>query len=175
MLRKILNFALFQAGWLASLLVAAHGRPVAAFAVVAAAIGVSLWQLSADRMSDLRLVLAVALIGFCVETVNLWLGVYSLTGAPRLPHLCPLWLAAQWALLGTTLRGSLSWLAGRYGLGALLAAVAGPSSYMAGVKLGAASMPADRTFSIAALAVTWAAAMPLFIWLAHRKRARIRT
>ena len=175
MLPKILNFALFQAGWFAGILAAAHGRPMAAFAAASAAVGASLWLFSSDRAGDVRLLLAVALIGFCVDTVHLHLGVFALVGAPLFPHLCPLWLAALWALLGTTLRGSLSWLAGRYGLSAVLGAVAGPLSYVGGAKLGAASLPTDRAFSVAALAVAWAVAMPLFVWLAHGSRFLGRT
>ncbi len=170
MLKKILNFALFQVGWFAAILAAGHGRPFVALAAGVAAIGITLWLFSADRMGDLRLLLTVALIGFCIDTVNLHLGVFSLVGAPLFPRLGPLWLASLWGLLGTTLRGSLSWLNGKYVLGALLGAVAGPLSYVGGVDLGAANMPADRTFSVAVLAVCWAAAMPLFIWLAHGQK-----
>ncbi len=169
-MRKLLNFALFQAGWFAAILLAAHGRPGAALAAAGAAVGISLWLFSPDRAGDVRLLLAVALSGFCIDTVHLHMGVFALVGAPLFPHLCPLWLAALWALLGTTLRGSLSWLAGRYALSAVLGAVAGPLSYLGGAKLGAASLPADHTFSVAALAVGWAVAMPLFVWLAHGSR-----
>ena len=174
-MRKILNFVLFQAGWFACVLGGAHGMPVAAVAAAGAVIGVNLWWFSADRASDLRLLLAVALIGFSVDTVNLWLGVFSLFGAPRFPHLCPVWLTALWAMFGTTLRGSLSWLANRYGLAALLGAVAGPLSYQGGAKLGAVTMHSNRAFSFAALAVGWAVVMPLLVWLAHGSRFLART
>ncbi|MCX6997451.1 MAG: DUF2878 domain-containing protein [Kiritimatiellaeota bacterium] len=174
-MKRILNFALFQAGWFAAILTAASGRPAAALAVAGAAVGLSLWQFSVDRMRDLRLVMAVALIGFCLDTAQLRLGVFALAGAPRFPHLCPLWLAALWALLGTTLRGSLSWLAGRYWLSAILGAVAGPLSYLGGARLGAATLPVNHAFSVAALAVAWAVAMPLFVWLAHGSRFLGRT
>ena len=175
MLPKILNFALFQAGWFASILAAAQGRPVAAFAAAGAAVGASVWLFSADRAGDVRLILAVALIGFCVDTVHLHLGVFALVGAPLFPHLCPLWLAALWALLGTTLRGSLSWLSGRYWLAALLGAMAGPLSYLGGATFGAARLPADRAFSVTALVLAWAITMPLFVWLAHGSRFLGRT
>lgn len=175
MIHKILNFALFQAGWFVSVLTASHGRPFVAFATATAAVGLSLWWFSADRAGDLRLLLAVALIGFCIDTVHLHLGVFSLVGSPRFPHLCPLWLAALWGLLGVILRGSLNWLAGRFWLAALLGAVAGPLSYLGGAKLGAASLPANRAFSVAALAIAWAVVMPLFVWLAHGSRFLGRT
>ena len=171
-MRKLLNFALFQVGWFSAVFLAAYGLPSAALAAAGVAVVVSLWKFSADWATDLRLLLAVALIGFCIDTVHLNLGVFSLVGSPRFPYLCPLWLAALWGLLGAILRGSLSWLAGRYVLSALLGAVAGPMSYLGGVKLGAASLPPDRTSSVIALAVGWAAAMPLFVWLAHGRRVR---
>ena len=169
-MRKILNFVLFQAGWFACVLGGAHGMPVAAVAAAGAVIGVSLRWFSVDRMSDVRLFLAVALIGFCVDTMHLRFGGFALIGDPRFPHLCPLWLVALWAMFGTTLRGSLSWLAGRYGLAALLGAVAGPLSYLGGAKLGAVTLHPNRAFSIAALAVGWAVVMPLLVWLAHGVR-----
>ena len=175
MLPKILNFALFQAGWFACVLGGAHGVPLAAVAAAGAVIGVSLRWFSVDRMSDARLFLAVALIGFCVDTVHLRFGVFALIGDPRFPHLCPLWLVALWAMFGTTLRGSLSWLAGRYGLAALLGGVAGTLSYLGGAKLGAVTLHANRAFSIPSLAVGWTVVMPLLVWLAHSGRFRTGT
>lgn len=169
-MRKILNFILFQAGWFACVLGGAHGMPFTAVAAAGAVIGVSLWRFSGDRAGDARLFLAVALTGFCVDTVHLHFGVFSLIGDQRFPHLCPLWLVALWALFGTTLRGSLSWLAGRYGLAAMLGAVAGPLSYLGGAQLGAVTMHPNRFFGIAALAAGWAVVMPLLVWLAHGYR-----
>lgn len=169
-MRKILNFVLFQAGWFACVLGGAHGMPIAAVVAAGAVIGASLLWLSVDRMSDVRLFLAVALIGFCVDTMHLRFGVFALIDDPLVPHLCPLWLVALWAMFGTTLRDSLSWLAGRYGLAALLGAVAGPLSYLGGAKLGAVTLHPNRAFSIAALVVGWAIVMPLLVWLAHGNR-----
>lgn len=170
MLRKLLNFALFQAGWFACILGAAHGMPAVALAAACLVIVVNLWHFSKDRMSDLRLLLVVALIGFCVDSIHLHLGVFALIGAPHFPHLCPLWLVALWAMLATILRESLSWLAGRYGLAALLGAIAGPLSYLGGARLGAATMNPNRAFSMTALAIGWAVAMPILIFLAHGYR-----
>jgi hypothetical protein len=169
-IHKVLNFALFQAGWFACVLGGANGMPLAAVAAAGVVIGVSLCWSSGERTGDVRLFLAVALIGFGLDTANLRLGVFTLIGAPRFPHLCPVWLVALWAIFGTTLRGSLSWLADRYWLAALLGAVAGPLSYLGGAKLGAVSLPTNRAFSVAALTVAWAVAMPLFVWLAHGSR-----
>lgn len=171
-MRRLLNFALFQAGWFACVLGGARGMSAVAVAAAAAVIGLNLWWFSEDRLSDLRLLAVVALIGFCVDTVNLRMGVFSLTGAPRFPYLCPVWLVALWAVFGTALRGSLGWLAGRYGLSALLGAVGGPLSYVSGARLGAVTLNPSRSFSVAALAVAWAVVTPLLVWLSHGRKKR---
>ena len=170
MICKLLNYGLFQAGWFACVLAGAHGMIGVAVVAAATVIAVSLWCFDTDRASDLRLFAAVALVGFCVDTVHLRLGVFALIGDPRFPHLCPLWLLALWAMFGTTLRGSLSWLAGRYGLAALLGAVAGTLSYLGGANLGAVTMHPNRAFAVSALGAGWAAVMPALVWLAHGSR-----
>lgn len=166
MVYRMINFALFQAGWFACVLGEANNMRGLALAVTGSVIGVNI-LCSKDRPGDLLLVVAVAATGFCVDTVNLCLGVFTLTGSPRFPYVCPLLLVALWALLGTTLRNSMSWLAGRYALAAALGAVAGPLSYLGGAKLGAVTMHPNRTFSIAALAVAWTVVMPMLVWMAH--------
>lgn len=166
-MRRVFNFALFQAGWFACVLSGAHGLPGVAVATAGAIIGVSLCWFSNDRMSDVRLLVMVALIGFCVDSINLWLGVFKLIGEPRFPSLCPVWLVALWAVFGTTLRGSLHWLAGRYVLSALLGAVGGSLSYAGGAQLGAVTMSLDHPLGVVVLAAMWAVVMPLLVWLAH--------
>jgi len=171
MIRKIVNLALFDVGWTFCVLSGKHDRPWLAVAAAVAVVGANLCMLDGKRWEYLRLLGLVAAIGFCVDSANLFIGVFALTGSPHVPYLCPLWLVALWAAFGTTLRSSLSWLAGRYWLSALLGAVAGPVSYAGGAGLGAAALAPNRVFSIAALAVTWALVMPLLVWLAHGREA----
>ena len=163
---RIINFALFQAGWFACVLGEANNVRGVAIAATGVIIGVNL-LFSKDRLYDFLLILACAAIGFCVDTVQLHFGVIALNGAPRFPHLCPLLLVALWVLLATTLRSSMSWLAGRYALATALGAVVGPLSYLGGAKLGAVIMHPNLAFSIAALGVAWAVVMPTLVWLAH--------
>jgi len=170
MIRKILNFALFQAGWFACVLGGAHDMAMAAVAAAVAVIVINLWWQRETLVCELRLIIVATVIGFSFDTVNLSLDVFSLNGTARFPHLCPVWLAALWAMFGTTLHGSLGWLAGRYWLAAILGAVAGTISYLGGARLGAVTMNPDLAFSVTVLACGWAAAMPLLVWLAHGKR-----
>ena len=174
MIRKIINFALFDVAWLVIVLAGKHGRELEAVAAVGVVVGVNLWMLDGKRLEYLRLLGLIVVIGFCVDSANLFVGVFALNGAPRFPYLCPLWLALLWGAFGTTLRSSLSWLAGRYWLSAVLGTVTGTGSYLAGATLGAVTLNPNRLFSTAVLAGTWAVIMPLLVWLAHGRPARSR-
>ena len=79
----------------------------------------------------------------------------------------PVWLLALWAMFATALRGPLAWLSGRYVLSALLGAVFAAPNYFAGARLGAVVINPSGCYSVLVLALSWAAAMPLLVWLAH--------
>jgi hypothetical protein len=65
----------------------------------------------------------------------------------------------------------MAWLQGKYALGAGLGAIAGPLCYEAGVRLGAAQWPNPeiQVFGLVYLAVVWALAMPILLYLSHDK------
>jgi hypothetical protein len=70
-------------------------------------------------------------------------------------------------LFGLTLDASMSFLKRRHwSLSAALGGIFGPLSYLAGAKLGAATLVATP-LNFAALALAWAIAMPLLAWLAR--------
>lgn len=171
MTRKIINFVLFQAAWFSCVLSGVHQTPLIAIAVASAVIAISLRMGKGNLYADLRLIAIVTGIGFCIDSVNLWAGVFALNGSPWDMLICPLWLVLIWAVFGTTLRSSLGWLAGRYWLSAALGALSGAPSYFAGAKLGAVTMNCNWMFSATALTATWAMVMPLLVWLAHGRSA----
>ena len=81
--------------------------------------------------------------------------------------LAPYWIVTMWMLFATTLNSSMRWLKGRRLLAAVLGAVAGPLSYLAGQRLGGMEFVEPRA-ALAFLAVGWAAVMPLVVTLAER-------
>ena len=68
-------------------------------------------------------------------------------------------------VFATTLNASMFWLAGRYRLAAVLGAICGPVSYVAGARLGAIEFPAHAGLSLVGIAVVWACVMPSLLWL----------
>jgi len=73
--------------------------------------------------------------------------------------------------VATLLRYALSWLAGRYALGALLGAVGGPLAYASGIRLGAAEFGRPLVPSLLTLAGVWLVVTPALLWLEARLRS----
>jgi hypothetical protein len=161
-----LNYALYQAGWLACVAGAARGAAdlgaVAAFALVAVHLA-----LARERGIEARIVLLCGAVGLLLDSAQAAAGRIAFAGAP-LPWLAPLWVVALWLQLGTILRGCLAWLEGRPALAALLGAVGGPLAFRGGERLGAAVWGEPRWLTAASLALVWGAATPLLVAAAAR-------
>lgn len=165
-MRVFTNFLLFQLGWFACILAAAHDQPLLATAAVAAIVAVHLYT-AARPGQEARLLLAVLGVGLVLETAVLSLGVVRyFTGQP-FSALPPHWILALWALFATTLNVTMRWLRGRWWLAALMGAVAAPLSFAAGVRLGAGEF-IDTPRALMVIGGAWAMAMPLLMWLAQR-------
>jgi hypothetical protein len=161
---RLLNFAMFYLGWFSCVVGAARGKlwlgPVTASALLLAHLA-----LTPTPAREARLILVVGLFGFAVDTSQASAGLFAFAGTSIVPWLCPLWMAALWMLFATTLNSSMSWLAGRYRLAAVLGALCGPVSYAAGARLGAIHFPEQWLPSLVGVAAAWAAAMPALLLL----------
>jgi hypothetical protein len=83
----------------------------------------------------------------------------------------PPWITALWIGFATLPRFSLAWLRGKPWLAALLGGVAGPLSYLAGVRLGAVAVGAHPLLTFGVLAAEYALVTPLLLLLAPRSEA----
>src|SRR6187399_1186286 len=144
-----LNAALYQAGWMACTLGAAHGLPWVGPLAAGSIIG---WHLVRARrvVDELTLVAVAAVCGLVFETALLQTGwvVYAGDWAPAYAGatngagatggtVAPFWIVALWALFATTFNVSLRALRGRPVIAAVLGAVGAPAAYYAGARLGA--------------------------------------
>jgi len=161
------NFVVFQLAWFACVLGGAHGMSLWGTACVAGAIG---WHLAVSTRPDdeARLLGCVLAIGAAFETAMLATGSvqYPPQGQP-VAALPPYWLVAMWGLLAIALNVTMRWLKPRLLLAALLGAVAGPMSFAAGVRLGAATVVQPQT-AYPLLAFAWALLLPALLALARR-------
>ena len=162
----IVNFVVFQLAWFACVLAAARGWPWLGTACVAAVV---VWHVRAapSTLLEARLVGATLLFGVVFESLQATTHAVSYTFGTIDPRLPPQWLLAMWALFAITLNVSLRWLKRRWLVAAVLGGVGGPLAFAGGVRLGAATF-IDRPRALWALAVGWAVAMPVLMWLSDR-------
>lgn len=161
-----LNYVLFQAGWFACVMSAAHGQPLLGLIAVVLILGLHL-SLARDLRNELKLVLACAAIGLVLDSLLLATGWVSYPNGNWIPGVAPYWIVALWLLFSTTLNLSMGWLKGRAWMAALLGAVGGPLSYVAGQKLGAIRLENPEA-ALVAIAIAWALVTPLLCLLAQR-------
>lgn len=163
--RAALNFVVFQAGWWACVLGAAHDRAAAGslFAAVVIAAHVAL---VAHPLRELRLVAIALMIGVVWDSALLMSGWLDFRSGFFLPGMAPHWILALWALFAITLNHSLAWLQGRLPAAAILGAIAGPMAYWSGVQLGAV-MFIEPLHAALALSAGWAIFTPLLVRLAQ--------
>ena len=163
---QLVNFVVFQSAWFAAVLGAAHQLPLWGTAAVLAAFA---WHLavSARPLEEANLFAVVCLIGFIVETGNVLLGHVSYPSGQPVANLAPYWMVALWGLLAIALNVTMRWMKGRYGLAAVLGAIAGPASFVSGVKLGGAQF-IHATPALIVMACSWAVLMPALMWLSMR-------
>ena len=162
MIARLINFGAFYFGWFACVVGAARGWPAIGPLVVAALVGLHLVQ-QADRRRELALILSIGVLGSLIDTSQAVLGVFVFAGHPG-AWICPPWLTSLWVIFASTLNGSMSWLAGRYLAATVLGAVSGPFSYYCAVRIGVIEFP-HPAFSIATLALVWAATVPALFYL----------
>jgi hypothetical protein len=161
---KLWNFLLFQAGWFACVLGAAHQQVLWAVTGSLAYIAFHIWRSSSPKQ-EFSLLLKVLIYGVLTDTLIMYLGLLDFRDAWPSPLLSPIWMWALWLLVASTLNSSLSWLRGKPFLGAVLGAICGPFSYEAGVRMGAASWgPDGQILGLALIGVVWAVAMSLFLY-----------
>ena len=163
----VINAVGFQVAWWALVAGVAPGYQGAALALSALLAAAHLRFFSPRPKRELGLALAAWLLGFGFDSLLQAGGFITFQGASLGP-LSPFWLWALWALFGLTLDASMSFLQRRHwSLSAVLGGIFGPLSYLAGAKLGAATLVANP-LNFTALALAWAIAMPLLVWLARR-------
>ena len=162
----LINFAAFQLGWFSAVLGAAKGMPWAGPLVIALVLILHFYQ-AKRPVEEFGLVLVSAFIGTWFDSMLVAFGWVSYPSGQWHAMLAPYWIIAMWMLFATTLNLSLTWLRGRPWLAAVVGAISGPLTYVAGTKLGAMQF-LDQQAALTALAVGWAIMLPALVKLGTR-------
>ena len=163
---KIANALMLKAAWLCCVLGGIYyGLPA-----LAAMFVLSFRQ--REFVGDRPFVIALGLIGLCLDTFWMYAGVLdygdaALNLAPGL-SIAPAWIVLLWLAVGLSIRHSLIFLVNRPVLGALLVGGGAPLSYLTGESFGAVTIPSAQ--GLVVLALTW---MVLFFFVFSRAKSRL--
>ena len=166
LLRKVINFIVFQAAWFAAVLGAAHGMPWLGVIAVPLALALHL-ALSPTWRPEFLLALAAAGTGFVFDSILIALRMFSPVAYIFPSSFSALWMVMLWVNLATTMNVSMGWLRGRYALGAVFGAIGGPMAYYSGAKLGAMTRLPDPG-GLVGIGIAWAIAFPLLLLVNER-------
>jgi hypothetical protein len=161
---KFWNFVLLQAGWFACVIGAANQHVFWPVLATFLYVTFHIWY-SHSPILELKLLIKAVSLGVSADTLIANLGFLHFQDAWPSAYLSPIWMWALWALVASTINGSLSWLKGRPILGAVLGAICGPMSYEAGIRMGAGAWgPSGQLGGLIVIAIVWAIAIPLFFY-----------
>jgi hypothetical protein len=158
---QLINYALYQVGWVACVLGGAWHRPWTGFLMAMILVGVHL-TLSLERSLEARLMALASAVGVVVEMVQIATGTYRFTSGTLIDALPPPWLLGMWAQFATTFRFSLRRVMTRPVSAALFGAVGGPIAFLAGERLGAVTRLPPLTPGLHRLSISWAIALVVF-------------
>lgn len=159
------NFAIFQVGWLSTVIGAAQQKPWLGPVAALVALAVHL-RFARKPFEEVLLVITCALIGASFDSMLVAAGWVSYQSGQFSSFLAPYWIITMWMLFATTLNVSMRWLRGKPGLAASFGLYGGPAAYLAGQALGGIELT-NTVAALAALAVGWAIMMPLLVWLSE--------
>lgn len=120
-------------------------------------------------ITEAKLISAAACLGFTLDSLLMYLGVFVFSPESFLP---PLWLAILWCCFAATLNQGLSWFSNKLLAAAVIGAIAGPLSYLAGEQLGAVSFGQPLWLTLWLLVVTWALLFPALVLIAVKLASR---
>jgi hypothetical protein len=158
---KILNLAIFQAGWI----VCVVGGDSYAIAYTAIALLIHHWYVL-EKNSEWQLIAIVTVVGSLWDILMALSGMLYYADSGFLG--IPIWLICLWALFATTFMHSLSWFSRYLWVAAVFAAVMGPASYWFGSELSDAYFGTPILISLMVMAVGWSILFPAGIYLTRR-------
>jgi hypothetical protein len=165
--RTVLNFVLFYGGWFACVLGMAKGLPWLGPLAAVVVVGVHVAVNHEQRLRELCTLLTALLLGPLIDTALAGTRWFEFKEPLLLGFYAPVSLIALWAVFSTTLHTSLGWLTGRPAMLAVGCAIAGPLTYLAAAKMGAAEF-VDFWPAMLVLGVLWAGGMPVIMHVAQR-------
>lgn len=156
---KIVSFVLFNALWLS----AVAGREDY---IVLSGVLLVLQFIYSTLVAKVSwtLILRLFAVGLLLEAIVISLGIIDFVGG-----YFPLWLVMLWLGFSSMAPVALDWLAPKTTFAILVGMVSGPLSYVAGIKLNAATID-SMPIVVASYAVVWGLMMAYFVFSMSPKK-----
>lgn len=167
--RNLVNFVLFQTGWLVCVLFPG----LAAAGLVMLFLAAHFTLVSQRRFTELQFIGFGVVLGSLMDTLWFRTGVLGISGVEDVA-LVPPWLVAIWAIFMTTLCHSLGWIAQHKWLPFVFAPIGGPFAYWSASKLGIVTLP-DLSVSLVAMAAGWLVLFPLLLYVRNSLYSELKT
>jgi hypothetical protein len=161
------NFIIFQVCWFTCVLGAANNLGWLGPLLVLLTVPLQILLLTENYKAESFFVLICGISGSLLETLMILANVYTPVDQGW-GQVCPPWMSALWFNFALLVSISLSWLKGKYKAAAILGTLTGPVAYWGGEKLGALTVSATFSRGYLILAVIWALALPLLVYLHDR-------
>lgn len=154
--RTLLNFVTFYVGWWACALGASYGYTWVGPTLIPVWVGLHL-IFSPTRKGELLFIVAMAGLGFLIDTICIQTGLFRIE--PAMP-VAPLWLVAMWVLWAITFE-SMVLLRQHLALLILTGAISGPITYFAGKSLNIIHFGQPYWLTIGLHGILWGTILPL--------------
>lgn len=159
-----MNFIIFQACWFACVIGAAKNLGWMGPILVFITVPLQIHLLTENHKAEILFTVICGISGSLLETLMVVANVYTPIDQGWW-QVCPPWMAALWFNFALLVSISLNWLKGKFMAAAILGGLAGPVAYWGGEKLGALSVASTFSSGYLILAVMWALALPLLVYL----------
>lgn len=170
-MNQFINAIGFQIGWFACIASVRYDQEIPAIFFCSLLVGLHFFFSKAPLL-DFKLILIALVLGIVVDSSLQYFSVIRFYGWALGP-LSPFWLWMVWVMFALTLNYSLAFLQNRHLLlPAVVGLVFGPISYIAGTKLGAASIDNDF-ISIAILGIVWMLTLPALVFISQTSHSLI--
>ena len=161
------NFIIFQACWFACVIGAAKNLGWLGPLMVFITVPLQIHLLTENHRAEIYFAIICGISGFLLETLMIVASAYTPVDQGW-GQVCPPWMAALWFNFALLVSISLAWLKGKYAAAAILGGLAGPVAYWGGEKLGALTVAETFSRGYMILAVMWAIALPMLVYLHDR-------
>ena len=159
-----INFIVFQVCWFACVMGAANNLWWLGPLLILITVPLQIHLLTVNHRAEILFVIICGISGFLLETLMIAGNAYTPLGQIW-GQACPPWMAALWFNFALLVSISLKWLKGKFLLAGILGGLFGPVAYWGGEKLGALKVAATFSMGYMILAVMWAIALPLLVYL----------